>query len=98
MGNTIGMTVRIIISWNLEVHRHLSLGEFVKGVLPPKYYFILSLLFMASLQQIRSLITLNKYVDLAIGIAFFAINTIPLLFTYKTEIRDFLKNFKEKND
>ena len=53
---------------------------------------------MASLQQIRSLITLNKYVDLAIGIAFFAINTIPLLFTYKTEIRDFLKNFKEKND
>ena len=92
------MTVRIIISWNLEVYRHLSLKEFVAGILPPKIYFILSLLFMASLMQIRSYMALNKYVDLAIGVVFFIINTIPILLVYRAEIRDFLRNLKEKND
>ena len=92
------MTVRIIISWNLEVHSHLSLREFVTGILPPRFYFILSLLFMASLMQIRSYMVLNKYVDLAIGVVFFIINTIPILLVYRAEIRDFLRNLKEKND
>ena len=43
LGNTIGMAVRVIISWNIEAKKHISLTNFIKELMPQPLFFIVLL-------------------------------------------------------
>ena len=80
------MLVRILISWNLEVHRHLTLRELFSAILPPKMFLLLTALFVISLQQFRLYIPLHKAVELMIGGVLFLISFLPVLLLYRANI------------
>mgnify|MGYP000860194681 len=76
-----GMISRIVINWNIEIKKHISLKEFIKGVFPSRIFSVVILisLFVSYIIKYR-VPQLNLLIDLGIGIVLFGLSCLPLAY------------------
>lgn len=76
----IGMLCKIIINWNIEIKKHITLKEFIRGASPnPLFYIILIVTLMTS-YQIQSRAQLSPFIDFIVGGVLFGITLLPILY------------------
>lgn len=84
LANTISMVIRIIISWNLEIKRHISLGNYINSI-KPSNLFLISLIITFFLGNpnipFLGIKRFNSYfLNMLVGGFLFAINLLIIAF------------------
>lgn len=81
IGNVAGMLTRIVISWNIEIKKHITLGDFVRGIRPSWMFLVTMALCLYFSYWVRGrFMELSYLYDLAIGIVLFGVNLLPVLY------------------
>lgn len=76
-----GMLSRIVINWNIEIKKHISLKEFIKGVFPSRIFSVVILISLLISYIIKYRVPqLNLLIDLGIGIVLFGLSCLPLAY------------------
>lgn len=76
-----GMISRIVINWNIEIKKHISLKEFIKGVFPSRIFSVVILISLLVSYIIKYRVPqLNLLIDLGIGIVLFGLSCLPLAY------------------
>ena len=87
LGNTLGMVIRIVISWNIETKKHIGLGSFVKGILPSPLFFATFFSCLLASLQIKSILGSNYLYDFASGVGLFGVVCLPILWEYRGALK-----------
>ena len=84
LGNAVSMVIRIIVSWNLEIKKHITLKDFILSI-KPSNLFLLSLLSTFLLgnpsMPYFGIPRFNSYIkDMLLGGILFGINGLVIVF------------------
>ena len=100
LANTASMIIRIIISWNLEVKKHISLKDFIISIKPSTLFLfslIMTFLFGNSTVPYFGVQRFGSYFkDMIFGGILFGINILVIIYENKTLIKEKLTNILRK--
>jgi hypothetical protein len=83
----IGMLVRIAISWNIEIKKHIRLSSFVAEIVPNKGFVAALTIVLAVSYQVKNTAIGNNYLsDLAVGGVLCGTAVLPVLYEYKQQL------------
>jgi hypothetical protein len=78
------MLTRIIISWNIEIKKHIKLADFARGIKPNNLFLIALVLSLGLSHYIKhTSIGLDYLIDMALGLILCGVVALPVLYEYR---------------